>query len=146
MARHPPRKEPIRTLLVLDWTPHNRPLVHDLGALPYLDVVGGVWTPDRLQWFLYTAGVELAFLDLDLAAMAPAEACRAIKGRLLSAAVIVLADEISMAKSRLVRDSGADAVVLKSRLAAAVPVEVARLFPGRVPRTEAARLPVDVAG
>lgn len=142
--RAPP--EPIRTLLVLDWTPQNRPLVHAIGALSYLDVVGGVWTPDRLQWFLYTAGVELAFVDLDLVAMAPAEACRAIKGRLLSAAVIVLTDEISAAKHRLIRDSGADAIVLKPRLADAVPDEVARLFPGRVPRPAAARVPVDVAG
>jgi DNA-binding response OmpR family regulator len=136
MARIP--VEPVRTLLVMEQTPRNRSLVEAVDALPGLTVVGSAWGAERLQALLYSAGVELALIDLGLSGMLPGDACRAIKGRLLASPVILIADDTSVRQRELMRAWHADAVVVRPNLQDALLPAIVALFPTRVPNVATA--------
>jgi DNA-binding NarL/FixJ family response regulator len=133
MEKQPLPAAPIRTLLVQDRIPANRPLQDAVAARDALTVVGTVWTLDRVELMLRTQSPELVLVDWLLAAAAASHVCHVIKVRLLAPKVIAVVPEDDLFHRHSAALAGADAILAKRAPEDGLVRALALLFPARVP-------------
>ena len=131
--RRLPPTPPIRTLLVQDRIPANRPLQDAVAAHAALAVVGTVWTLDRVEHALRTQTPELVLVDWLLAAASASHVCHVIKVRLLAPKVIAVVPEDDLFHRHGAALAGADAILAKRVPESGLARALALLFPDRFP-------------
>jgi DNA-binding NarL/FixJ family response regulator len=129
IALSPP--PPIRTLLVHDRIPANRPVRDAVGALPGLALVATVWTRERVEHALRVDAPELVLVDWQLAAASPSELCHFLKTRLLAPKVIAIMPGDGQAHRDAAALAGADACISRDMTEAGLERVVAQLFADR---------------
>ncbi len=122
---------PIRTLLVHDRIPANRPVQDAVAARKDMAVIGTVWTLDRVELALRTQTPELVVVDWQLAAAAASHVCHVIKVRLLAPKVIVVVPEDDLYHRHAAALSGADAMLPRRAPEDGLVRALALLFPDR---------------
>ncbi len=123
---------PIRTLLVQDRIPANRPVQAAVERCPALDLVGAVWTLERVYQALRTQSPELVLVDWNLAAATASHVCHVIKVRLLAPRVIAVVPQEDLFHRHGAALSGADTLIGREAIDAGLERALALLFPGRV--------------
>jgi DNA-binding NarL/FixJ family response regulator len=131
IGKQPVPAAAIRTLLVQDRIPANRPLQDAVAAKRMLELVGTVWTLERVELALRTQSPELVLVDWALAAAAASHVCHVIKVRLLAPKVIGLVPEDDLFHRHAAALAGADAILAKRDPEEGLVRALALLFPDR---------------
>lgn len=120
---------PIRLLLVHDRVPANLPVLRAVEAFEVLEVIGTVWTMERMLQVLHVEAPDLVVVDWLLAAVAASEVCHALNARLLAPRVIVVMPDDDVVHRRGAALAGAVATVSRQSLEAGFARALVRLFP-----------------
>jgi DNA-binding NarL/FixJ family response regulator len=122
---------PVRTLLVQDRIPANRPIQSAVERSPALAYLGTVWTFERVHQAMRMQSPELVLVDWNLAAATASHVCHVIKVRLLAPRVIAVVPTDDLLHRHGASLAGADTLISRQAIDTALERALALLFPDR---------------